>query len=923
MIVSNPLPTATGGAAGARSAHRSRFAQAFLAAAIALAAVIGAPGTALGATSVSVTFRTIPTAAIGSEVFVTGTIRPAGGIVPTGLRVLLYVNGTYISSSHADAKGNLSFRIPSTATAKAGPLALRAQFDGTHDLSPARATGTLKVRPATVRITTVPAVKGIPISLGTATAITGADGTATLLASKTGPTLLAAHIEQLTDPAIRVSFTRWGDSVYDEARTITIRGDAQLVIGLRTAYRAAVQFVDENNTAIDPTEITRARFTSSTGQELVLTSFTDRAWWEAGSAVIRTGGLQASATLWRLAEVTMAGTNVVNQGQQAFTPTIDGSWTINLLLFDLTVRTNDALTGGAVGGTAELVYPDNSSKVIPLRSDGSAEFAGLPRGAYTVRLKIDGIAPPTPIALSRTQEATIRVISFLDLAAGGILVLVALGVLLWIGRRRHVGWLQTATAGRVGSFGASGPTGPRPADGPCPSPDQSSPRRPRTLPGSAAGPVHRHSDLLATWSRPRPGRSGGRSSPQAAPSSSRTMQGRNAPVREATPSWPTPSIRPTDPAASGSPAQPPVTTRPASPRPPNVPTAGSTWFETPPDDEGPTHDCPRCGRAVADSARFCRSCGYQQYLIGRSTRQSRRSNDEPRRPPSRTPSRGWRSRRDRDRDRDRDRADRRRCVAFGRARNGRVARTIRADRRRERGAEWDTAHRQPARRPGCRRPQSRSAARPLVFAYYYIWYTTRAGDGRSPTSRSSAPTTAEIGPSWPSTSNGPGCRDRRPDRQLEARDAPRRGPPHRRRRGHQGRLKLIMLYQGLDFDRLPLDDATVASDMQWFLDNYATAPPFHVFGERPVVVWSGTWGYKDGQIRTVRAAIDAPNRALLLGSERSADAYAARASLFDGDAYYWSSPDPLSTPRYEMRLADLAAAVRADGGRWIAPAAPP
>ena len=613
MIVSNPLPTATGGAAGARSAHRSRFAQAFLAAAIALAAVIGAPGTALGATSVSVTFRTIPTAAIGSEVFVTGTIRPAGGIVPTGLRVLLYVNGTYISSSHADAKGNLSFRIPSTATAKAGPLALRAQFDGTHDLSPARATGTLKVRPATVQITTVPAVKGIPISLGTATAITGADGTATLLASKTGPTLLAAHIEQLTDPAIRVSFTRWGDSVYDEARTITIRGDAQLVIGLRTAYRAAVRFVDENNTAIDPTEITRARFTSSTGQELVLTSFTDRAWWEAGSAVIRTGGLQASATLWRLAEVTMAGTNVVNQGQQAFTPTIDGSWTINLLLFDLTVRTNDALTGGAVGGTAELVYPDNSSKVIPLRSDGSAEFAGLPRGAYTVRLKIDGIAPPTPIALSRTQEATIRVISFLDLAAGGILVLVALGVLLWIGRRRHVGWLQTATAApgrfvrRVRTNGAAPSRWPMPVARSVVAATASDVARIGRGPGAQALRFAR--DLVSSASRAI-----GRTVVAAGRAvSSRTMQGRNAPVREATPSWPTPSIRPTDPAASGSPAQPPVTTRPASPRPPNVPTAGSTWFETPPDDEGPTHDCPRCGRAVADSARFCRSCGYQQY----------------------------------------------------------------------------------------------------------------------------------------------------------------------------------------------------------------------------------------------------------------------------------------------------------------------
>jgi len=89
-----------------------------------------------------------------------------------------------------------------------------------------------------------------------------------------------------------------------------------------------------------------------------------------------------------------------------------------------------------------------------------------------------------------------------------------------------------------------------------------------------------------------------------------------------------------------------------------------------------------------------------------------------------------------------------------------------------------------------------------------------------------------------------------------------------------------------------------------------------------MIVWSGTWGYKDGQIATVRKAVGAPDQALLLGSERSADAYAARAALFDGDAYYWSSPDPLKTPRYQRRLDELAAAVRQHGGRWIAPAAP-
>ena len=132
---------------------------------------------------------------------------------------------------------------------------------------------------------------------------------------------------------------------------------------MRTAFKGSVNFVDETGQTIDPTQISRARFTSSTGQELVLTDFSQPAWWEAGTAVSRTGGLQASATLWRLAEVQMAGTNVVNQGQQSFTPAIDAKWTINVLLFDLVVHTNDALTGGAVSGTAELQFPDSTTRV--------------------------------------------------------------------------------------------------------------------------------------------------------------------------------------------------------------------------------------------------------------------------------------------------------------------------------------------------------------------------------------------------------------------------------------------------------------------------------------------------------------------------------------------------------------------------------
>jgi hypothetical protein len=212
--------------------------------------------------------------------------------------------------------------------------------------------------------------------------------------------------------------------------------------------------------------------------------------------------------------------------------------------------------------------------------------------------------------------------------------------------------------------------------------------------------------------------------------------------------------------------------------------------------------------------------------------------------------------------------------------------------------------------------------RPLVFAYYYIWYTPtswrRAKIDLPQLGRYDSRDRAVVAQQmqWVRDAGIDGLivswkHEPRLDAALSVvvDEATKAG------------VKLILLYQGLDFDRLPLDAATVGGDLSWFLDRYGDAEAFHIFG-RPLIVWSGTWGYKNAEIEGVRAAIDAPNRALLLGSERSAEAYQGRAKLFDGDAYYWSSPDPLTTPRYQRRLDDLAATVRADGGRWIAPAAP-
>ena len=132
-------------------------------------------------------------------------------------------------------------------------------------------------------------------------------------------------------------------------------------------------------------------------------------------------------------------------------------------------------------------------------------------------------------------------------------------------------------------------------------------------------------------------------------------------------------------------------------------------------------------------------------------------------------------------------------------------------------------------------------------------------------------------------------------------------------------FKLAIIYQGLDFSREPLPAARVAEDLDYFLARYADDPVFALF-DKPLVIWSGTWRFTDAEV----AGVTGPRRDRLkiLASERSVDGFARLARHVDGDAYYWSSVNPDTSPDYGAKLQEMGAAVHEAEGLWIAPAAP-
>jgi hypothetical protein len=135
----------------------------------------------------------------------------------------------------------------------------------------------------------------------------------------------------------------------------------------------------------------------------------------------------------------------------------------------------------------------------------------------------------------------------------------------------------------------------------------------------------------------------------------------------------------------------------------------------------------------------------------------------------------------------------------------------------------------------------------------------------------------------------------------------------------QENFKLAIIYQGLDFYRDPLPVTQVASDLDFFIQNYASLPAFQLFS-KPLVIWSGTWKFSTQDIELV--TVSRRNSLLILASERNTDGYNRLANLVDGDAYYWSSVNPDTFPNYQDKLNQMSDLVHTNKGLWIAPAAP-
>jgi len=132
-------------------------------------------------------------------------------------------------------------------------------------------------------------------------------------------------------------------------------------------------------------------------------------------------------------------------------------------------------------------------------------------------------------------------------------------------------------------------------------------------------------------------------------------------------------------------------------------------------------------------------------------------------------------------------------------------------------------------------------------------------------------------------------------------------------------FKLGIVLEGRDFYGNPITMSKVQQSFAYLATHYASDPVFDIFG-KPLVAWSGTWLFSTKQLASVTSTYG--SRLRIVATEKEPSDYHLIAHMFSGDAYYWSSADPLHTPGYASKLAQFSAVVHQHHGLWIAPAAP-
>jgi hypothetical protein len=330
----------------------------------------------------------------------------------------------------------------------AGTHVVTASFDGRvgadHLYQPAFANDSFVMASLRLQIRAVPTVAGVGFTVTgnsfTQTLTTGAGGIVAFDIPVAGIANISVQLPP-SDDRSRVTFSRWSDDAFIADRQIRLQGDVNIDCGLRISYLTSIEFFGLRGRTLDAGSVSNVELTGPNAEVIRLQAPYPPIWLTTPVPTRRSGqpGLHITPTPYAVTAGDYDGLNVINRGEQRFTPAPGATWRIELLLYDLRIRARDALFGTSYP-YHDVIVTDPLGRTRQLVLDGDSQAtmtAG--RGMYLVHVIAPGISPAAPVALSRSQTATMPIISPSDIGlffGSGILAMI---VLFIAARRRR--WL--------------------------------------------------------------------------------------------------------------------------------------------------------------------------------------------------------------------------------------------------------------------------------------------------------------------------------------------------------------------------------------------------------------------------------------------------------------------------------------------------
>jgi transposase-like protein len=373
---------------------------------------------------------------LGDHPVIVIRLTTAAGLPIGGQTIRLLVNDTQkrkvVTNSAGIARLKLNYKF------SVGTHHIKAAFLGSSSLGlvPAVAERKFVIKPLELVIRTTPPLAGIQIVFNHKVYTTNQDGMISISVQQRGtyPLEILQPEKLALSPDMHVTFARWNDEVFEPNRKIKIFRSYDLEAGFIVSYRVRQIFVDSAGQLIDPARISTMTL-KAVGKTLVF-EHAGSHWLPANELYPRIDRrLESSSISYSIRNIIIDDVNVVSEGQQRFYVRPNAIWPIKLLVFSARFFASDALFRFPVGSGIRLEHPDGRSEDILFKSAGDLEIGSLPRGLYRATVTgARGMAPPTPLALSQSQDVELLVISLLDMVVVFIAITsIALG-LLFFGR---------------------------------------------------------------------------------------------------------------------------------------------------------------------------------------------------------------------------------------------------------------------------------------------------------------------------------------------------------------------------------------------------------------------------------------------------------------------------------------------------------